>query len=281
MLHLDDNELHDVAHFFARRFPSAEHRAPLLNAANLHEPSNPGAPWADILQEAQRTGRMRALTIAARRLAPDDENLQDVCRLLQPPPSRMSSAVAIASGIACALVVAVIAGPVLRSPSVAADAHTTSAASPTPHAVVAANITPPRANLQIISKTEVTRTDAAPPEPEPEAKPEPTPAPAPAAQDVPLSLDSRCNVGRGELAGYWYAGAEPPGAKGDTIVVETTANVRVDYPDTHNDYDARARVRCLIVAGDHITLSADPIAVPGERYWVPLYGGDLRQGSPL
>lgn len=265
MLHLDDHELREVAHFFARRFPDADHRAPILTAADLHEPPGSDAPWLTILQDAQRRGRMRPLTLAARRLAPDDGNLQDVCRILQPPPSRMGSAIAVASGVACALLVAVIAGPVLRSPSAAADAHTTSAAEPTPHAVVAANITPPRANLQIISKAEVTRNDATPPAPEQEVAPE-----------VPLTLDSRCQVQPGELAGYWYAGAEPPGAKGDTIVIETTANVRVDYPDTHNDYDARARVRCLIVAGDHVTLSADPIAVPGERYWVPLYGGDLR-----
>ncbi|RME23990.1 MAG: hypothetical protein D6798_12320, partial [Deltaproteobacteria bacterium] len=79
-----------------------------------------------------------------------------------------------------------------------------------------------------------------------------------------------CQGEAGEIVGYWYAGATAPGAAGDTITVPRDVNVRADYPDRHNGYDARAPVRCTLAKGDRITLAADPILVPGDRYWVPL-----------
>jgi len=280
-MHLEENELRDLAMFFARRFPTASLRGPLLTAARVEEPGidDPTAVWLVILAEAQGSGRLRKLVAAARRTAPDDDNLQDVCHILQPPPSRLGSTLAVASGIACALLVVAIAAPALQSPSEAADATGSapaalvSAISPTPapDAVVAANITPPRTNLEIVSKVRVS-SDANPPAPE---KPAATAAPARPDPAPAATSRGRCRAGKDELVGYWYAGKDAPGSAGETIVAANTTNVRADYPDEHNSFNARAPVRCLLLEGDQLTLTADPIAVPGDRYWVPLYGGDI------
>ena len=58
--------------------------------------------------------------------------------------------------------------------------------------------------------------------------------------------------------------------------MDQAVNVRADYPDGANDYNARTELRCALLAGDHVHLSAAPILVPGDRYWVPLHAGDLR-----
>ncbi|MFT4976949.1 MAG: hypothetical protein ACI8S6_002854 [Myxococcota bacterium] len=286
MLHLEETELQDLAMFFARRFPDAERRVPLLAAARLNEPpdgSDAVVVWAAILADVQTPRQLRALTLAAQQLAPDDENLQDVCSILQPPPSRLGSAVAIASGVACALIVAALVVPAMRAPSAAADAVAPAASfvsavatTPAPDAIVATNITPPRANLQIISKAPTSRNDANPEPQQEAAEPVPASTSTPTPTSTSTSSSGRCRADEGELIGYWYAGAEAPGAAGETISAPITANVRADYPDTHNGYNARAKVRCLILIGDRITLSSAPIAVPGERYWVPLRGGDIR-----
>ena len=76
----------------------------------------------------------------------------------------------------------------------------------------------------------------------------------------------------GKLVGYWYAGRESPGQKGDKITVPRDLNVREDYPDKHNDYNRRAPIRCTLGVGKPLVLTADPIAVPGDAYWVPLHG---------
>ena len=80
-----------------------------------------------------------------------------------------------------------------------------------------------------------------------------------------------CSGEPGELVGYWYAGRESPGSKGDQIKVPRDHNVRVDYPDRHNNYNRRAKIRCTLGVGQDLVLTADPIRVPGDAYWVPLH----------
>jgi len=62
---------------------------------------------------------------------------------------------------------------------------------------------------------------------------------------------------------------------GQTITMDQAINVRADYPDHDNGYDARTPLRCLLRAGDRIRLSTPPVLVPGDRFWVPLRAGDL------
>ncbi len=87
--------------------------------------------------------------------------------------------------------------------------------------------------------------------------------------------EGRCTVEGGGIVGFWYAGTTMPGHKGQTITVENSVRVRADYPDTHNDFDARAPIRCYLAPGDRVRLTADPLLVPGSAYWVPLHSGDL------
>ncbi|MEL6342958.1 MAG: hypothetical protein AAFV53_07475 [Myxococcota bacterium] len=91
-------------------------------------------------------------------------------------------------------------------------------------------------------------------------------------------MKGACRGAPDDLIGYWYAGVDAPGASGETITVPVPTNVRADYPDAHNGFNARAAVRCVLVKGTRLTLKADPIAVPGDRYWVPLHGADLMAG---
>jgi len=77
------------------------------------------------------------------------------------------------------------------------------------------------------------------------------------------------------VVGYWYAGDTAPGIAGETVTVPHAVNVRADYPDVHNNFDARAHINCVLQEGDVVRLSKDPILVPADRYWIPLVNGDL------
>ena len=57
-------------------------------------------------------------------------------------------------------------------------------------------------------------------------------------------------------------------------------NVRIDYPGLHNDFDKRAKVRCILKRGDKVKLTQAAILVPPDKYWVPLYHGDLVEEAP-
>ena len=108
----------------------------------------------------------------------------------------------------------------------------------------------------------------------PEANPASTPpaaAPAAAGPAPEKQVFIGCKGEPGTLVGYWYAGRESPGQKGDEITVPRDLNVRADYPDSHNDYNRRAEIRCTLGVGQSLVLTADPIRVPGDAYWVPLH----------
>ena len=292
MLHLEDKELHDLAQFFARRFPSSSQRASLLAAAKLATPAADASleAWMQILQGAQQHPRqMRRLTRVARRVDPGDDNLQAICRLLEPPSNHLGNAAAIVGGVGSVVAVALLVVPLLRSPTASADAQTrpepttqtvlTTQEAPPPEAFTPPPVEPSAAIALMPSVPSAEPAAAVDPvavavaaavAEEPAQPPETAAAPPPVDMTV-----GRCRGAEAELIGYWYAGAQRPGDTGDTITATVTTNVRADYPDVHNDFNARADRRCLLVAGDKLTLSADPIAVPGDRYWVPLYGGDL------
>jgi hypothetical protein len=95
--------------------------------------------------------------------------------------------------------------------------------------------------------------------------------PKPPAGAAPL----RCEGPAGEVIGYWYAGETSPGSAGASYTVDGGINVRADYPDVHNDFDARADLVCTLGHGWRLKLGRDPIAVPGGAYWVPLAPDDI------
>ena len=57
--------------------------------------------------------------------------------------------------------------------------------------------------------------------------------------------------------------------------MDYAVRVRLDYPDAHNQFNARAPVTCHLIPGDRVRLTDAPIHVPGDAYWVPLTDGDL------
>jgi hypothetical protein len=277
-MQFDENEIQELAKFFSRRFPEADQRQRMASAAGFSDGFD---DWEALLCQAQATRRLSRLADVSASAAPDDDNLRDVCTILMAPRRRRRVTMAVSSAVVVALGVVLGLGVYSTAPVPVEE----------PAAVLAsADVNPPPAPVQ-----EAPRPAQAPPEVEPMAAP-PVEAPAVVAEEVPepeptgsdteapelapspfaasAPLTGRCRAKTGALIGYWYAGATAPGGVGAAVEVPVTVNVRADFPDVHNDFNARAPVRCVLLQGDRVVLSGEPIQVPGDRYWVPLYGGD-------
>lgn len=278
---LSPRETADLAGFFARRFPRRAEVNALARSARivLDETlaGDDGMVWATVLAEARIQKRLRALAREASRQEPGDQNLQEVCRLLAASEPAPVLPWLVGGGAILALLafgvgawIGTRGGPEPEPEPIVAAAAPVEAAPVEAAPVEAAPVEPAPVEP---APVEAAPVEAAPVEPAP--APPTVPAPTASAPTVSATAASRCPGMPGQLIGYWYAGREAPGAKGQTITVPTAANVRADYPDRHNGYDARAPLRCGLRAGDRVRLSQDPVAVPGGVYWVPLYGGDL------
>ena len=270
---------------------------------------DPDVAWGGLLTRAQEQAALERLARCAARRMPDDENLQGVSAVLNgrtwPPeltegsPSWhrqaavMAALVLLAAGAMWmvpgdddALVAAVHedAPAALTTAQPAPDVEATPPVETVPVATEGNNAPPadepPAAQVDAVA----TSGAAAPPSPEDDAEEtdsadgtgsattgdagsEASPA---AAAEPPTQLPG-CRGAPGELVGYWYAGPTAPGKAGDRITVPRDLNVRADYPDQHNNFNARAQVRCTLGEGADLVLTADPIAVPGGAYWVPLH----------
>ena len=77
------------------------------------------------------------------------------------------------------------------------------------------------------------------------------------------------------LVGYWYGGEGDPAKIGEEIVLSRDLNVRADYPDSHNRHNRHAEVLCVLLKGQRVRLSRDPIGVSKGHHWVPLAGSDV------
>ena len=286
-MQFDDNEIQELADFFSRRFPEDEQRQRMASAAGITDGFD---DWGRLLREAQACNRLYKLADVTTAAAPEDDNLRDVCTILTAPRRRRRATMSVSA--AAVVVLGVVLGLGL-SPTAPVPVEE-------PAAVLAsANAAPPPSPVPEVLRSPVAMTPAAAPAKEavalpaeaPEAAPEDSaeevPAPEPAGSDVeepelapsPFAasapLTGRCRAKDGALIGYWYAGALTPGAIGAEVEIPVTVNVRADFPDVHNNFDARAPVRCVLLKGERVMLSGEPIQVPGDRYWVPLHGGDL------
>lgn len=246
---LSSREAADLARFFARRFPDRGDVDDLARQAGVTlDDTLAGdhlAVWSSFIVEAQAQGRLRRLARAAAGSDAADENLQEVCALLsrgEGPPTAMM--VGLPAAVLAVLVLGIGAWWTLRSGP--------EPVAPPPVPAAAEQTTPTPPPLETVA---------------------PTPPPV---TETPTLVTGRCGGQRGQVVGYWYAGRTPPGRAGQAITLRQGANVRADYPDVHNGYDARAPMVCSLVAGDRLTLSQDPIQVPGDAWWVPLVAGDLQ-----
>jgi len=284
-MQFDENEIQELAEFFSRRFPEADQRQRMASAAGL---SGGFDDWERLLRQAQTRNRLSKLADVTIAAAPDDDNLRDVCTILTASRSRRRATMAVSS--AAVVILAAVVGlglsstapvPVEEPAAVLASADIEQ--PPIPEVVRPAEAVRPAV---VATKEPVAAPDEAPevvPEEPDEAVPEPEPTgsdaevieavPSPFAATEPLT--GRCRAKAGALVGYWYAGATAPGSVGADVEIPVTVNVRADFPDVHNNFNARAPVRCVLHKGERLVLSGEPIQVPGDRYWVPLYGGDL------
>ncbi len=259
-MRLSSNERRELASFFAKRLTT-----------NLTPRS--GEPvdvqgWDRLLEDSDP----RLLARRAARVLPDDLNLQALSRTLDAGGRRT-----LGRRIAAGAVAAAAAGIVGL---VALSDRETTAAEPIaeqPLALTAKTLVqeaPPRAPLEA-------RVRPAPPiidtQPEVAEVEQPEVEVRPPAPTVPVvaSAEVKCAEGPEGLVGYWYAGADRPGGAGDLVEVPHEINVRADYPDEHNRFNARAEVQCILQPGEMVRLSVDPIRVPGDAYWVPLRRTDL------
>jgi len=93
----------------------------------------------------------------------------------------------------------------------------------------------------------------------------------------PWTPPNHCSALDG-MIGWFYAGEASPGTQGGTILMPNDVNVRLEAPQRSNGWSARTEVRCVLLEGDVIELSHEPVAISEDSYWVPLYGGDLISG---
>ncbi|MEC7946689.1 MAG: effector-associated domain EAD1-containing protein [Myxococcota bacterium] len=289
-MRLDTEDLHQLAAFFAKRFPTPSDRRTLAHEAGVRPDRDPMASpedaWLALLGNADDQGRTRLLAHAIARRAPADGNLVGVCQVLTgsqtpgiiPMVDRPFVVPALAASAVALLGLAAYVGVGHR------DAATAASVSDVQVAASRAVVAPPAAAPALVAVEDptparpadrpwmagnpldaATGTSADAP---PKAKPAQVPP-------EPAHFNGRCTVEGGGIVGYWYAGRTAPAAAGETLVMPNSVNVRADYPDKHNRFDARTALRCTLSVGDKVRLTAEPIAVPGGAFWVPLHSGDL------
>jgi hypothetical protein len=281
-----ENERRELAEFFAKRFSDDAVRTMLAQQAGIEATEIEGEAtiaWETLITTAQNRRRLPNLAIVASRTDQTDQNLQAVCNLLGARARIMRNR--ILSGVAAASIALGfgIAGWTLGTQ----DA---------PEALVSADAVLP----ELASDTQILPTPFSAEE-IPNADASSTPTTAVSAEATvaieaayvrshtppkdrtkgPAWHNGRCTYDKSsDFIGYWYAGENSPGAAGQTVTVELGVNVRADYPDVHNNFDKRTKVRCILKRGDKVKLTAAPILVPGDRFWVPLYHGDLVEEAP-
>jgi len=284
-----ESECRELAEFFAKRFSEPSIRSMLANQAGLKELSKADTPtdaWEQLITTAQNRRKLPTLAIVASKTDQEDQNLQAVCNLLGARSRIIRNRVA---GAAAAAVLALGFG--LAGFSLGTDGDVPVVAdlnSDTPSLAEEANIEPSTDDVLLADSTIPVEEVVEEVEVEELNLPDPNDpgyvnahTPPEERHNGPAWRNGRCTYEKdGDFIGYWYAGAEMPGRQGETIEVKMGVNVRKDYPGRHNEFNKRAKVRCIVKRGDSIKLTAAPILVPPDKYWVPLYHGDIVEEAP-
>ncbi len=272
-----DHECRELAAFFAKRFSEPSVRTMLARQAGIKEDedgADPGVAWERLITTAQNRRKLPKLAIVAAKTDATDQNLQAVCNLLGARARIVRNRTIAAAAAACLAISFGYAGftignddttPVLAEVSLPAE--------PVIEEV-----------LSVEDAVVVTEADPVIEEP-PEIPDGPAYTTAHTAPEDrptgPAWRNGRCTYSNaGDFIGYWYAGDELPGRQGEIAEVKLGVNVRMDYPGLHNDFDTRAKVRCILKRGDKVKLTDAAILVPPGKYWVPLYHGDLVEEAP-
>jgi hypothetical protein len=300
---LDRQEQQALAGFFARRFPTDADRDALSRQAGLpalpRPSTSPVAAWESLIALAATKQRLGRLGRAAAATEPTDTNLAKAAQLLAAgeanPQKWLLVGLAVglpALAVALVAVVAVVTGSLRPSAAVAAVDPTPATAAPVADNAVATVVDGSGPADVVEGPVAAVGASAVPSDVAPVGTAEeveapavvepPRPAHAPAVASSSSATprrdrdtDPRCAGTPGQLIGYWFSGSHRPGGAGDVITMSTSMNVRAYHPSPENHFSLGGRVNCVLAAGDRIRLSADPVHVPRDSYWVPLYGGDL------
>jgi len=281
---LDEREIALLARFFAKRFPEATDRRPLLERAGLADSVADGpAAWEEIVTRAQEQKALGRLGKALRSDDGDDANLREVRALLAYEPVPRWSLPAAALGMAAALAVVVVGGAAWAIGGRAVEARP-EARSNRPVVSVEAAAGPSRVEVVAAAPEGVDAEPVAEPIPAPVAPVATTPvvvsvAPKASVAAAPPPVDGvkpdACARQGGTVSGWWYAGDAPPGQTGDVIVVPRDTYVRAEMPGTSNGWSKNTPVKCVLYAGDKVRLNAAPVRVPVDAWWVSTSSDDV------
>ena len=308
MMEFSEQEIRDLARFFAKRFPSFEQRTHIAGMAGLGGSAQlsgePEAAWSDLVRTAVQGGRMLHLARSAARQRPSDSNLKSLVDTIEAGRSVRLGGLRLGLG---ALAIILLAGlvwglsrtslheqgePPVAAPPALASAQPAPAPQPAAGGPLLSD-TPPTASAPPLTGSPATpddpppaaydasapeATNPAPPLPgdAPVAAPTGPPVPPPEPATPPL-VEGRCGGPQGELLGYWYAGSDADWAPAAVHTISGGANVRASYPSRENNWNARARVVCGLRNGDQVRISQPPVWVVGGAWWVPFHAGDLQE----
>lgn len=272
-----ENERRELAEFFAKRFSEPQVRTMLARQAGLNESEEtkePTVAWEALITTAQNRRKLPKLAIVAARTDQTDQNLQAVCNLLGARARIVRNRVLTATAAASLALGFGWAGfNLANNAPVETLAEVVEVETAEVPAVIEPTPEPIEAIAEVVEEAPIIEDEG------PgyiTAHTAPTERP-----NGPAWRNGRCTYDKdSDFIGYWYAGADLPGRQGEVISVEMGVNVRKDYPGLHNNFDKRAKVRCILKRGDKVKLTEAAILVPGDKFWVPLYHGDLVEEAP-
>ena len=274
---------------FDKRFPIGLSKEFLLKEAHVSKRVRLESRWKTIFETLQERPRdFTRLLQTAMDMRPDDANLCEMVELLC-PPSPVGWFAAVAS-VVCLGIVITIGAPIETNSSENAFAHVeqTNADLAALERFEQATFTKELETITTASPEPVLLPDAGSEEKigstaralaETDDTLSAIPAPVyeageyehPISQSQGLSTPKRCNIeGSGEIIGYWYAGANPPEVMNGWTIIPHGMNVRLDYPERHNAYNAKASVSCVLFPNMEVPVLDEPILVAGGKYWVAL-----------
>ena len=277
-LDLDSKVQTELIEAFSKRFTSTTSRGKLLDEARIPWPKQTENSWENIFFcLANNPILLKKLLYTAVQTYPYDQNLKDIVSILVPNPTlhrNLGQGIAILAGAACALFVY---GHIDQNIETLLLPKSQEAQTELVQAQEANRL---KEFSSLIIKNEVDEQALVSAVQQKQHYPadiliqteEDTPAVMPVQLPESQDASKRCNTeGNGELIGYWYAGATPPETDDGWTSLNNGRNVRLDYPDVHNGYNARAPITCILFKHTRIPLDKPAIHVPGNKYWVPLY----------
>ena len=246
---------------FDKRFPSNTEKQRLFQYArirwNIAEDED---SWEEIFAIVTQTpSKFNRLLKAAVQLCPEDSNLQEITEILHSKEQIPIESVFMGLALACLFILAL---PWLeKAPGILEELQKENILFQEEPSIM---LDPIDETLSTIMKSEEILNTPHMGEQHNERQ-------QPSASTVEKNV-SGCELqGDGSLIGYWYVGANPPVVKNGQTYIGHGRNVRIDYPDIHNNYNARAEIVCVLYGKRNIPVKTKAILVPGNKYWMALY----------